>query len=89
MIAFCKRPRRRNRLGFSYARWISLDGQWAVEWSHWTGRAPVPDVWRAFERDGGHWRLLLNARTHKTTHRTRAAAERTCRAAIREARACA
>ena len=89
MIGFSKRPSRRDRLGFRYWRWISLDGRFAVERSRWTGRAALPDVWRAFEQDGGDWRLLLNVRTGKTTHRARAAAERTCRAAARQVRACA
>lgn len=89
MIVFRKRARRREWNGFRYSLWVSTDGRFAVERSRWTGRAGLPDVWRAFQRDGGDWRLLLNGRTGKTTHRTRAAAERTCRAAARQVRACA
>ena len=71
MIAFHKHPSRRDNLGFRYWRWTSLGRDYAVERSHWTGSAKLPDVWRALRRDGARWTIV-------SQHRTKRAAMEAC-----------
>ena len=78
-MQFRRHPRRRDRNGFRYRMWVSVDGRFAVERSRWMGRGDLPDVWRALRWDIDRWDLLVNRRTGAIAHRTRGAAERTCR----------